>query len=57
MILLVFGYLGEVGYLNGWLAFTFTFTFTIVMAGWFYIVWAIFAGDAQANLSNVSEGV
>jgi len=51
LVMLIFGYLGEVGYMNVWLAFI------IGMAGWIYIIWAIFAGDAQANLADAPEGV
>ena len=37
--------------MNVWVAFA------IGMAGWIYIIWAIFAGDAQEKLSEAPEGV
>ena len=40
LIMLVGGYAGEVGYVNAWLGFV------IGMAGWFYILYEIFAGEA-----------
>ena len=40
LIMLVGGYAGEVGYMNVWLGFV------IGMAGWFYILYEIFAGEA-----------
>ena len=40
LIMLVGGYAGEVGYANAWLGFV------IGMAGWFYILYEIFAGEA-----------
>ena len=40
LIMLVGGYAGEVGYMNVWLGFV------IGMAGWFYILYEIFAGVA-----------
>ena len=51
LIMLLAGYCGEVGYVNVWLAFI------VGMFGWGYILWAIFAGDAQENLSSAPEGV
>ena len=51
LVMLIFGYLGEIGAMNVWLAFA------IGMAGWIYIIWAIFAGDAQEKLSEAPEGV
>ena len=51
LVMLIAGYLGEVGYVNVWLAFV------VGMLGWLYILWAIFAGDAQENLSSAPEGV
>ena len=39
--MLVAGYLGEVGAMNVWLAFI------IGMAGWIYIIYEIFAGEAS----------
>ena len=50
LVMLIAGYLGETGY-NTWLMFA------IGMAGWLYILWAIFAGDAQENLAQAPEGV
>ena len=41
VIMLVAGYLGEVGAMNVWLAFI------IGMAGWIYIIYEIFAGEAS----------
>ena len=40
LIMLVGGYAGEVGYVNVWLGFV------VGMAGWFYILYEIFAGEA-----------
>ncbi len=51
LVMLIAGYCGEVGYVNVWLAFL------IGMLGWGYILWAIFLGDAQENLSSAPEGV
>ena len=51
LIMLIAGYVGEVGYVNVWLAFI------VGMLGWIYILYAIFAGDAQENLSSAPEGV
>ena len=41
VIMLVAGYLGEVGAMNVWLAFI------IGIAGWIYIIYEIFAGEAS----------
>ena len=41
VVVLVAGYLGEVGAMNVWLAFI------IGMAGWIYIIYEIFAGEAS----------
>ena len=41
VLMLVAGYLGEVGAMNVWLAFI------IGMAGWIYIIYEIFAGEAS----------
>ncbi|WP_372824048.1 bacteriorhodopsin-like [Polaromonas sp.] len=41
LVMLVGGYLGEAGYLNVWLGFG------IGMAGWAYILYEIFAGEAS----------
>ena len=51
LVMLIAGYVGEVGYVNVWLAFV------VGMLGWIYILYAIFAGDAQENLSSAPEGV
>ena len=51
LVMLIAGYCGEVGYVNVWLGFV------IGMLGWIYILYAIFAGDAQENLSSAPEGV
>jgi bacteriorhodopsin len=51
LVMLIFGYLGEIGAMPVWIAFA------IGMAGWIYIIWAIFAGDAQEKLSEAPEGV
>ena len=51
LVMLIAGYVGEVGYVNVWLAFV------VGMLGWTYILYAIFAGDAQENLSSAPEGV
>ena len=41
LVMLIFGYLGELGAMNYWLAFA------IGMAGWIYIIYEIFAGEAS----------
>jgi len=41
VVMLVGGYLGEAGYMNVWVAFA------IGMAGWAYILYEIFAGEAS----------
>ena len=41
LVMLVGGYVGEAGYLNTWIAFI------IGMAGWAYILYEIFAGEAS----------
>ncbi|MBL6708731.1 MAG: bacteriorhodopsin [Pseudomonadales bacterium] len=41
LVMLIFGYLGELGVMNYWLAFV------ISMAGWFYIIYEIFFGEAS----------
>ena len=48
LVMLVFGYLGELGAMNYWLAFL------IGMAGWLYIIYEIFAGEASQI--SASEG-
>lgn len=48
VVMLVGGYLGEVGAMNYWLAFI------IGMAGWIYIIYEIFAGEASQI--NANEG-
>ena len=50
LVMLIFGYLGELGAMNYWLAFF------IGMAGWIYIIYEIFAGEAsQINASQGTE--
>ena len=46
LVMLVGGYVGEAGYLNTWLAFI------IGMAGWAFILWEIFLGEASKINSN-----
>jgi bacteriorhodopsin len=47
LVMLVGGYLGEAGYMNYWIAFA------IGMAGWIYILYLIFFGEAaQVNASS-----
>ena len=41
LVMLVFGYLGEIGSMNV------TVAFVISMAGWLYIIYEIFAGEAS----------
>jgi bacteriorhodopsin len=41
LVMLVFGYLGEVGAMDYWIAFI------IGMAGWLYIIYEIFMGEAS----------
>ena len=41
LVMLVFGFLGELGAMSYWPAFA------IGMAGWLYIIWEIFAGEAS----------
>ena len=48
VVMLVGGYLGEVGAMNYWLAFI------IGMLGWIYIIYEIFAGEASQI--NANEG-
>ena len=50
LVMLIFVYLGELGAMNYWLAFI------IGMAGWIYIIYEIFAGEAsQINASQGTE--
>jgi len=49
--MLTFGYLGEAGNMNVWLGFA------LGMAGWFYILFEIFAGEAGQMASSVSDSV
>ena len=51
LVMLIPGYLGEAGYIPAMVGFV------IGMLGWIYILYAIFAGDAQSRLSEASEGV
>ena len=48
LVMLIFGYLGELGAMNYWVAFI------IGMAGWIYIIYEIFAGEASKI--NASQG-
>jgi bacteriorhodopsin len=41
LVMLIFGYLGEVGAMDYWIAFI------IGMAGWLYIIYEIFIGEAS----------
>ena len=41
LVMLIGGYVGEAGYLNTWIAFV------IGMAGWAFILYEIFAGEAS----------
>ena len=43
VVMLVGGYLGEAGYINA------TLGFVIGMAGWFYILYEVFSGEAGKN--------
>jgi len=50
LVMLIFGYLGELGAMNYWLAFF------IGMLGWIYIIYEIFFGEAsQINASQGTE--
>merc|ERR1719263_1967248 len=49
--MLAFGYAGEAKFVNPWLGFA------LGMAGWFYILFEIFAGEAGQISSAVSESV
>merc|ERR1712100_523744 len=49
--MLVFGYLGEAGKINAWLGFA------LGMAGWFFILFEIFGGEAGKTAGNVSQYV
>ena len=55
LVMLIAGYIGEAymeaGSAGIWICFI------IGMAGWIYILYAIFAGDAQERLSEAPEGV
>ena len=50
IVMLVFGFLGELGAMSYWPAFA------IGMAGWLYIIYEIWAGDAKESVSDASEG-
>lgn len=43
LVMLIFGYFGEIGTMNVWLAFV------ISMAGWLYIIYEVFVGEASKN--------
>jgi bacteriorhodopsin len=50
LVMLIFGYVGELGAMNYWLAFA------IGMAGWLYIIYEIFVGEAsQISAANGTE--
>ncbi len=52
VVMLLGGYCGEVGYLNAWVGFI------IGMAGWLYILYEIFAGEAgKASAEKAPESV
>ncbi len=52
LVMLIPGYLGEAGYMNV------TLGFVIGMAGWFYILYEVFAGEAaNAAEANASDAV
>ena len=52
VVMLLGGYCGEVGYLNAWVGFI------IGMAGWLYILYEIFAGEAgKASADKAPESV
>jgi bacteriorhodopsin len=51
LVMLLGGYCGEVGIINP------SAGFIIGMAGWFYILYYIFAGDAGKAMANASEAV
>ena len=52
LVMLVGGYAGEVGYINEWLGFI------IGMAGWAYILYEVFAGEAgQMSADQAPESV
>ena len=52
LVMLVGGYVGEAGYLNTWLAFI------IGMAGWAFILWEIFLGEAgKINANSATPAV
>lgn len=48
LVMLIFGYLGEINAINVWVGFV------IGMAGWLYIIYEIFAGEASKI--NASKG-
>ena len=50
LVMLIFGFLGESGAMDVWLAFA------IGMAGWLYIIYEIWAGDAKKAAESASEG-
>ena len=52
LIMLIGGFMGEAGYINA------TVGFIIGMAGWIYILYEVFAGEAaQASASSNSDGM
>lgn len=46
LVMLIPGYMGEAGYINPWVGFA------IGMAGWFYILYEIFMGEASKVAAN-----
>jgi bacteriorhodopsin len=52
LAMLVFGFLGEAGYMGVWPAFI------LSMAGWFFIIWEIYGGQAgKINAESAPPGV
>jgi len=51
VIMLLFGYMGEVGAINAWIGFA------VGMSGWFFILNEIFNGEAGGTASTCSEAV
>ena len=50
LVMLIFGYLGEVGAINAWLGFT------LGMGGWLWIIYEIFLGEpSKINASSGNE--
>ena len=52
LVMLVFGFLGEAGYMAAWPAFI------VSMAGWLFIIWEIYGGQAgKINAESAPPGV